>query len=79
VLRTLTPYFYKLGTPHLRRLIAEYIRLPSFQKARTVVDIIDDRSREIFEQKKAALGSGDEKVVHQLDEQKDIISILSAL
>ncbi|CCM01002.1 uncharacterized protein FIBRA_03050 [Fibroporia radiculosa] len=55
------------------RLILPFIEV---QAVRNTVDTMDRRSREIYEGKKAALREGDEAVLQQLGEGKDIMSIL---
>lgn len=40
---------------------------------------MDEMSRNIFYEKKAALKKGDDSVVHQIGEGRDIMSILSEL
>ena len=45
---------------------------------RMVVETLSQKTREIYGQKKAALEKGDENVVQQIGEGKDILSVLSA-
>lgn len=47
------------------------------RKYREIVSTMDEHSRQIFNSKKAALERGDESVVQQLGEGRDIMSILS--
>lgn len=42
-----------------------------------MVDVIHETSKMIFYSKKAALEKGDDAVVHQVGEGRDIISVLS--
>ena len=76
VLRMLVEYFHKLGSPRFRRRLAERIPIADFQSLKQVIDTMDTRSREIYHDKKAAIAEGDETVLHQLGEGKDIFSIL---
>lgn len=48
------------------------------QKLKSIIDIMDQKSVSIFEAKKLALQQGDEAVLRQVGEGKDIMSILSA-
>ena len=55
-------------------------RLPhaGLQRIKEIVDTMHRCSVSIFESKKAALAAGDESVLRQVGEGKDIMSILSA-
>ncbi|KAF7800123.1 hypothetical protein EIP86_011368 [Pleurotus ostreatoroseus] len=66
-----------LGTPALRRLVARYLPNKNMQKMRMVVETLSQKTREIYGQKKAALEKGDENVVQQIGEGKDILSVLT--
>lgn len=46
---------------------------------RDVIDVLHHTSVEILEEKKKALAKGDEAISRQMNEGKDILSILSAL
>lgn len=72
----LAEYFEKLGSPMLRRRIAEKIPSKDFQQLKSMVDIMYEQSCAIFQEKKQTIEKGDEAVSQQLGEQKDIMSIL---
>lgn len=75
----LVEYFDKLGSSRFRRRLAQKIPNADFRQLRHVIDTMDSRSRDIFEEKKAAIMKGDEAVVQQLGNAKDLLSILSEL
>ena len=74
----LVEYFDRLGSSLFRRRLAEKIPNADFQQLKNVIDTMDTRSREIFQQKKTATMKGDESVLQQLGEGRDILSILSS-
>lgn len=72
----LSPKLRKLGTPTFQRWLAERWPNPHVKKAIHIIDTLETTSRKIFQQKKAALEDGDETVMHQIGEGKDIMSRL---
>ncbi|PSR73291.1 hypothetical protein PHLCEN_2v10852 [Hermanssonia centrifuga] len=77
VLRMLVQYFDKLGPRQLRRRLAEMIPNANFQQLKSVIDTMDQKSRDIYSEKKAGLGKDNEAgLQQQLEEDKDILSIL---
>ncbi|THH05492.1 hypothetical protein EW146_g9889 [Bondarzewia mesenterica] len=70
------PWLMRIGTSAFRRAVAEKTPWEDVQRLINVLDIMDKTSREIFENKKIALEKGDQAVVHQIGEGKDIISVL---
>ncbi|KAI0347457.1 cytochrome P450 [Trametopsis cervina] len=74
--RMLMPILGKLGPSRFRRWLAERWPNPHVKKALHIIDTLERTSREIFYSKKIALEKGDEAVVHQVGEGKDIMSIL---
>ena len=46
------------------------------QQLSSIIDILQTQAREIFYSKKAALGSGDEALLQQVGEGKDLMSVL---
>lgn len=77
VLRRLVPYVYKLGPAWFRRMVMHYFPLGQVRDAKEIVDTMQRCSSEIFASKKIALARGDEAVMKQVGEGKDIMSILS--
>lgn len=75
-IRHIVPFFYNLSSPAVRRRVVELLPLKTVQRAREISDTIDRCSREIFEAKKLALQQGDETVIRQTGEGKDIMSKL---
>ena len=72
----LSPYYRYLGPAWFRRLLATLVPDPNFQRLKTLADVIDANSREIFKAKKEALLRGDDAVKEQVSGGKDIMSIL---
>lgn len=50
--------------------------MPTIQKLRELIEIIEVESKKILADKRAALQAGDDVVVRQVGEGKDIMSIL---
>ena len=69
----------KIGTPGMWRWIVDHSPFETVQKIKYITDIMDQRSKEIFYAKKAALQAGEETVLQQVGEGKDIMSILRML
>lgn len=76
VFRQLFPWVSDLGTTTIRRWVARNIPWPDFNRLAYLTDIIDETSREILGSKMAALEKGDDAVVHQVGEGRDILSVL---
>ncbi|GBE84055.1 Docosahexaenoic acid omega-hydroxylase CYP4F3 [Sparassis crispa] len=76
VLRFAIPFVVQIGTPAFRRRLVEILPSRRVRKLRDVVDTMDQRSRDIFDARKAALKEGDEAVLRQVGQGKDIMSIL---
>lgn len=75
VLQTL-PYLVNLGPAWLRRIAVRLIPSRLVQRLRHIIDVMDETSRDILSKKKAALAKGDEAVVSQIGQGKDIMSLL---
>ncbi|CCM00988.1 uncharacterized protein FIBRA_03036 [Fibroporia radiculosa] len=76
ILRLIVPYLVRLGPAAFRRFALNLVPDSDVQRVKRVVDTMDSQSRMIFEKKKAALLQGEEAVLQQVGEGKDIISIL---
>ena len=72
------PLFKYLGPKWLRRALLDLWPDPRVQRVKRLVDTIDRRTREIFAEKKAAVERGDEVLMQQIGEGKDLMSILCA-
>ena len=57
-------------------MIARLVPPGNLQRLRDIIQTMDEQSKTIYNSKKAALEKGDEAVVHQMSEGKDIMSIL---
>ena len=71
--RILTPYLPSA----IRKLVCRLIPNENMKTYISIVDTMDEQSRRIYYDKKAALEKGDESVIQQMSEGKDIMSILS--
>ncbi|KAI0718795.1 cytochrome P450 [Cerioporus squamosus] len=76
VFRWAMPYVSLIGTPGFRRRILEWIPMKRLHKLKSVVDTMHGRAREIYAEKKALLDRGDEALLEQVGEGKDLMSIL---
>ena len=72
----MSPYYLDIGTPKFRRFVLDRIPVPKIQELKNIVDVMDQQSRAIFAEKKAALEKGDEALAHQIGEGKDILSVM---
>lgn len=72
------PYVSLIGTPAFRRRILEWIPMKRLHKLKSVVDTMHGRAKEIYTEKKALLDRGDEALLEQVGEGKDLMSILCA-
>ncbi|OSX63042.1 hypothetical protein POSPLADRAFT_1046379 [Postia placenta MAD-698-R-SB12] len=70
------PYVMKIGTPAMRRRILELIPSTRLQRVKEISDAVDAHSKRIFKQKKQAMTQGDEAVLKQVGEGRDILSRL---
>lgn len=67
-----------MGPPGLRRFLLDLTPIANVQRVKDIVDIMDRTSAEILADKKAALASGDEAVLKQVGQGKDLMSVLRA-
>ncbi|RPD58218.1 cytochrome P450 [Lentinus tigrinus ALCF2SS1-7] len=74
--RILLPALCKYTSPRLRRWLLQRIPWEPLQKIRRIVDTMDRMSHEIYDAKITALRKGEEAVVQQVSEGKDILSKL---
>ncbi|KAI0687587.1 cytochrome P450 [Earliella scabrosa] len=75
-LRRLLPYVLSVGSAKTRRTLMGMIPHAGVRQMKNIIDVLHRRSVEIYEAKKRALEQGDEAVVQQIGEGKDIMSIL---
>lgn len=74
--KIILPIILRLGTPHFRRFLVENSPLKSIRDVKALVDIFHNTSVEIYEAKKHAFQQGNEELAAQIEEGKDVISIL---
>ncbi|KAK7680834.1 hypothetical protein QCA50_016144 [Cerrena zonata] len=70
------PYIRSLGTRRFRGWLFSLLPSPSAKRFKDIVDTMDTESRNIYTTKKSALEAGDDSVVQQVGEGKDIMSVL---
>lgn len=76
--RFFIPFLVKLGPPDLRRFLLDVTPSELLQKVKGIVDVMAQTSTDIFREKLTALEKGDEAVMMQVGEGKDVMSILCA-
>ena len=76
LIRRLLPYVAEFGSPAFRRWILDMFPHKGAQKVKSIVDVMHQRSVEIYQSKKEALEQGDEAVTQQIGEGRDLMSIL---
>ena len=74
--RVLLGRFVTLGPAWLRRKIVEHVPSKRVQKLKNIVDTMYQRSVAIVDEKKAAMEKGDDTMLRQVSDGKDIMSIL---
>ncbi|OBZ67553.1 hypothetical protein A0H81_12336 [Grifola frondosa] len=74
--RRALPLVPEIGSPAFRRRVLDMLPIKGIQKLLAIVDTIQMRSTEIFLAKKDALLKGDESILQQVGEGKDLMSIL---
>ncbi|KAI0754390.1 cytochrome P450 [Daedaleopsis nitida] len=76
VFRWALPYLSLIGTPAFRRRVLDWIPMKRLHKLKGVVETMHRRAEEIYHEKKALLNKGDEALLLQVGEGKDLMSIL---
>ncbi|KAI0828713.1 cytochrome P450 [Trametes gibbosa] len=76
VFRWTLPYLVHIGTPAFRRRVMRWIPMRRLHRLQSVVDTMHLRAAEIYREKRARLDKGDEALVQQVGEGKDLMSIL---
>ncbi|OBZ77377.1 hypothetical protein A0H81_02561, partial [Grifola frondosa] len=74
--RRIMPVLPMIGSAAFRRKIVDMIPSKRVQKLKTIVDTLDRRSKDIYQQKKVALEKGNKALLQQVGEGKDLMSIL---
>ena len=75
-LRVVAPFIDYLGPMWFRRWLVNIFPHRGVQRMKFIVDTMYQRSKEIYEAKKALIESGDDAMLHQVGEGKDVMSIL---
>ena len=76
IYRMMLPYFRNLGPKWLRRWFLDLLPIEPIQRIKGIVDTMDEHTRRIFFEKRAALEAGDIAVKEQVANGKDVMSIL---
>lgn len=74
--RFFIPLLVKLGPASFRRFLLDLTPNPDLQKVKKIVDVMSETSGDIYREKLSALNNGDESVLRQMGEGKDVMSIL---
>lgn len=74
----LLPFLTKIGSPKFRRFVIDILPWKELRELRDVVDVLHNTAVEIIESKKKALAEGNDAIMRQVGQGKDIISILRA-
>lgn len=77
--RFFIPLLVKLGPASFRRFLLDLTPNPDLQKVKKIVDVMSETSGDIYREKLSALNNGDESVLRQMGEGKDVMSILCEL
>ncbi|CCM02691.1 uncharacterized protein FIBRA_04797 [Fibroporia radiculosa] len=76
VLREFITRISTLGPAWVRRQIVDMIPHKNVQNLKSIVDTMSQQSQSIYNAKKAAISEGDEALLQQIGEGKDIMSLL---
>ena len=79
VFQPLLKYLKHIGPPTLRSSLMNWLPMPELKRLKDVVETMDTEANHIYQHKKNALEAGEESVVRQVGEGKDIMSILCEL
>ncbi|OJA13946.1 hypothetical protein AZE42_01348 [Rhizopogon vesiculosus] len=74
--REFLPWLIRIGPPSLRRFVVKILPWKALNEIDGIVDIMNKTSIKVFEEKKRALCEGDETVMHQVGQGKDMMSTL---
>ncbi|EIM87127.1 cytochrome P450 [Stereum hirsutum FP-91666 SS1] len=70
------PYWTKLGSAKFRQWAVRYVPMQDINTLVNSATIMDETSKRVFAEKKAALEKGEDAAVAQMGEQRDIMSTL---
>ncbi|TDL20266.1 cytochrome P450 [Rickenella mellea] len=74
--RLFLPFLVKLGPPAFRRFLLDISPSRDLHQLKETVDVMHQTSTDIFQRKKMSFDEGDEHTLRQVDEGRDIMSIL---
>lgn len=72
----LLPYIGNIGPAWFRRKVVDWTPSKAVHKLRDIVDVMHSTSIEIYQTKKAALEAGEDALMSQVANGKDIMTIL---
>lgn len=76
-LQFLSPYLVKIGSARFRRWIMDnFLPYPRIQHLKDLIDSMDAQARDLLSKKRLALKEGNEALLQQVGEGKDIMSVL---
>ncbi|KAH9910196.1 cytochrome P450 [Epithele typhae] len=70
------PYVNDYVTPWMKDMFFSFWPDPAVHRMKRIIDLVDNRSRALYEEKKAAVKTGDDAALHGVGEGKDVMSIL---
>ncbi|KAH9940534.1 cytochrome P450 [Epithele typhae] len=74
--RIFLPIVKYLGPSEFRRKLLDYVPDRKVQRMKVLTYAVYEKSKAIFEAKKAAIDGGDQELMHNIGEGKDVMSIL---
>jgi hypothetical protein len=76
--RQILPFILAIGTPEFRGKLVDLVPSKRLHRLRDIVNEMYITNLNVFEHKKRALKEGDEKVLQQVGQGRDIVSVLRA-
>jgi len=76
--REFLPRLIGIGPPCFRRFAVKIFPWKALSEIDAIVDIMYKTSTKVFEEKRRTLSQGDEAIMHQVGQGKDIMSTLRA-
>ena len=78
-MRVIIPYLEYLGPAWFRRWLLDMTPNKALQHLKSIADVMNRHSLAIFQEKKALIESGDDALLNQVGEGRDIMSVLREL
>lgn len=75
-LQFLTNYVKKIGSPAFRAAMIDWLPLPALHRVKRIVNKMDTEAKNVYFHKRNAFQAGEQSVLKQVEEGKDIMSVL---